>query len=336
MKHSHRIRSTLARCPALSPWAGALALVLSTSAVAHGAPSGTLAEVLQGGAKADYDAGRILYSDGDFAGAALKFRAAYDASKDARLLWNMAAARKGQRRYAEVERLVQQYLAEATPLSADDRANAERLLDTIRAFIADLDVEASPEGAVVSIDDVEVGTTPLPRPLRVDIGARVVVVQKPGYEPYRQALEITGDKTLSVTLVPEQHQGRLRIVSPAAARVTVDGKRVTSGSWQGTLPSGPHSVEVTARGKAPYRVDTLVQDGQDTTLQVTLQDASQAGASGANERSGGAMWWWIGGVALALAAGAAVGGYFLLKPEDKGPPPPVEGTLDTVELGLRF
>lgn len=306
------------------------------SALAEGAPSAPLSETLQGDAKAAYDAGRILYNDGDYAGAALKFRAAYEESKDARLLWNMAAARKGQRRYADVERLVQQYLIEARTLSEEDRASAQRLLDTIRAFIANLSLEVAPEGAKVSIDGVEVGTSPLEHPLRVDLGSRVLTVQKAGFEPHRQVIELTEDTTMAVKLLPEQHQGRLRIVSPAGSRVMLDGKRVTSGSWQGTLPSGPHSVEVTAPGKEPYRVDTLVQDDQATTLQVTLQDSSHAAGPGAGEGRHGAKWWWIGGAALALAAGAAVGGYFLLKPEDQGPPAPVPGSLDTVELRLGF
>ncbi|MGH7297676.1 MAG: hypothetical protein ACRELB_22250 [Polyangiaceae bacterium] len=60
-----------------------------------GAPPPTsvkpLAQTLTGDAKAAYDAAKLLVGDGDFAGAAIKFQAAYDQSNDARLLWNIAA-----------------------------------------------------------------------------------------------------------------------------------------------------------------------------------------------------------------------------------------------------
>src|SRR5882724_2041987 len=54
----------------------------------------SLSEALTGAAKADYDAARILYDDGDFRGAFQKLKSSYEQSKDARLLWNMAACEK--------------------------------------------------------------------------------------------------------------------------------------------------------------------------------------------------------------------------------------------------
>src|SRR5271154_4391087 len=64
-----------------------------------GAPK-PLSQSLTGEAKAAYDAAKLLLGDGDFAGAAIKFRAAYDQAGDARLLWNIAACEKNQRHYA--------------------------------------------------------------------------------------------------------------------------------------------------------------------------------------------------------------------------------------------
>ncbi|HKQ68527.1 MAG TPA: hypothetical protein VJT73_04270, partial [Polyangiaceae bacterium] len=65
-----------------------------------------LSETLTGSAKTDYDAAKILYQDGDYSGASLKFKQSYEASKDVRLLWNMAACEKSQRHYAKVQKLV--------------------------------------------------------------------------------------------------------------------------------------------------------------------------------------------------------------------------------------
>ncbi len=294
----------------------------------------SLAEELTGAAKADYDAARILYTDGDYAGAALKFQQAYAQSKDPRLLWNVAAARKGERQYAEVERLVKRYLAETRNLSADDQSKAETLLQTIDAFIADLAVTVDQPGASVFVDGVEAGTTPLAGPLRVDIGDRMVVVRKPGYVAHEEALKVTGDTNLAITLAPDVHEGRLRIVSSADATVLVDGKPVTSGAWEGLLPSGPHSIEVTAPGRVPYKTETVVQDGQNTTLRVELE-SERVSAPPHAERSSSSTWLWVAAGALVLG-GAAAGGYFLLNQKDPQPAEGPQGTLGTLELRLGF
>jgi len=79
------------------PAAGAKPGAASTATAAGPKP---LAQTLTGDAKAAYDAAKLLVGDGDFAGAAIKFRAAFDQSHDPRLLWNIAACEKNQRHYA--------------------------------------------------------------------------------------------------------------------------------------------------------------------------------------------------------------------------------------------
>jgi len=54
----------------------------------------SLADTLTGPAKDDYMAGRLLFGDHDYGGALVKFQSAYTQSKDARLLFNMAACEK--------------------------------------------------------------------------------------------------------------------------------------------------------------------------------------------------------------------------------------------------
>src|SRR5690606_1373181 len=213
-------------------------------------------------------------------GAALKWEVAYKASNDARLLWNIAAARKAERRYAEVERLVKQYLAEGKELTDADRAEAQQLLGTIQSFVADLTIQVNEPGAQVLVDGVTVGQTPLTAPLRVDIGEHVVVVAKQGFERAEVRQQVTGNTTVPVRLVPEVHEGRLRVVSPADATVSGDGKRVTSGTWEGVLATGIHRIEVTAPGKLPYSTDTQTTDNQNEVLRVALQDVDPFAAGG--------------------------------------------------------
>lgn len=299
-----------------------------------------LAESLTGAAKIDYEAGRILYADGDYAGAALKWDVAYKTSRDARLLWNVAAARKAERKYAEVDRLVKQYLKEAQELSDADRAEAQQLLATIQAFLADVTLQVNEQGAQVSIDGVVVGATPFAEPLRLDIGQHVIAVTKPGFEKVELSQQVTGNTTLTVSLVPQVHEGKLRIISPADATVKVDGKRVTSGTWEGVLPSGPHRIEVTAPNKLPFTTDTQIADDQNEVLRVSLQDKDPVGARGPDlgerEGSGGYTWLWVT-LGVLLIGGAGAGAWYLYNKDDKvDPVRATEGNLDTVFLRTSF
>jgi hypothetical protein len=288
-----------------------------------------LAESLTGMAKAEYEAGRILYADGDFASAALKFDRAYQESKDPRLLWNVAAAEKNLRHYARVEALVTRYMQESgDKLTENDRAEAQALLDTVRAFIAEVTFKVNEPGATLSIDNEQVGQTPLAAPLRVEMGERKVRVTKPGFTEFNETVRFAGgtQQTVEVTLKADVHEGRLRVVAGAADSISIDGKFVGTGQWEGKLPSGIHTLVVSAPGKRTYQSDVAVQDGQLSTSRITLE--ADVGPSAAP--AGVPTWLWItGGVAL---AGLGVGAYFIFKPDDEGAPAPVDGSLGTVEL----
>lgn len=336
------------RCSAFSSW---LLIVSLVSAPAFGqaaappaaapgsaAPAGPpapLSESLGAEAKAEYEAGKLLYEDGDYAGASLKFQRAYELSKDPRLLWNRAAAEKNLRHYVLVSELVRGYLREGGAFISDaDRADGEALIQTVSAFVAKLNVTVDQPGATISINGKPAGTSPLKQPLLLDMGQHEVKVELAGHKPLSRMVQVAGGGTTNVdfALEVERHEGTLRIIVGHDATIRVDGKMVGIGSWQGTLPSGVHSVEVSAKGKQTYVGDGLVQDNQTATLRINLQNEPSKAAADSGRLP---TWLWVGGAAV-LALGAGVGGYFLLKPEDKGPPPPVEGSLGTVELPFRL
>jgi hypothetical protein len=308
----------------------------AASAASSRAP---LAEALSGSAKDDYEAGKLLFNDGDYAGAALKFQRAYATSKDPRLLWNQAAAEKNLRRYALVESLVARYLREeGDGLSEADRAEAVALLDAVKSFVAEVKLEVSEPSAQVFVDDVLVGETPLSTPLRLDAGRRRLSVKKPGFAIASQTLELTGGeaRVVAIELDPESTAGRLRVVTSGGATIRVDGKVVGIGQWEGTVAPGAHQVDVVEKGKDAYRERTEVRANDLTSLQITLSSSSPPPAAPVErERSGGVpAWIWVAsGVAL---TGIGVGTYFLLKSGDEGRPAPTPGSLGTVNLPLVF
>lgn len=280
-------------------------------------------------ARADYAAARILYEDGDYAGAFTKLESAYLASHDPRLLWNMAACEKELRHYANVIALLERYLREGEAVvTTEERAATAELLDTVRAFVNELSIVVRPAGAKIFINEVEVATAPLSSPLRVDMGKHRLRVAKPGFVTHEAALDLAGGQAvaLEVALAEERHEGTLRILSDPNAVISVDGKVVGTASWVGALATGSHVVHVMAPGKQPHKTEVVIADDATSSLHVNL--LAEPSPLAAPSQTNSTWWWVIGGVAL---AGAGVSTYLLLRPGDD-PAQPELGTWGGFEL----
>jgi hypothetical protein len=119
---------------------------------------------------------------------------------------------------------------------------------------------------------------------------------------------------------PAVAQGaHLVVASDASATVSIDGKAVGTGRFDGRLGPGPHEVSIARSGMQPYEAEVDLREGETRTLDVTLEPEHHA-----------AVWPWIAG-GVAIAAGAAIGGYFLFKPSDTVTPVPA-GSLPTAML----
>jgi hypothetical protein len=282
------------------------------------APPAPLGESLRGEARTSYDIGKILYRDGDHAGALAKFRRAYELTADPRLLWNMAACEKNLRRYRRVLLLVERYLADGKDkLTAEDVAQARAFMDAVRQLVSEVRVDVNEPGAEVLLDDEPVGTSPLSSPILVDIGSHRFRARKAGFAEAALVRELDGGSKAEVSLVltPERHDGRLVVTASPGERIAVDERPPAKGTFDATLPSGRHHVVVTGEGRKPRTLDVVVRDGERRELHVDL------------EKDGRTMWPWIvaGGVgATALAVGAVL----LLRPTTPAPTPGTGGTFE--------
>jgi PEGA domain len=279
-----------------------------------------LASSLTGSAKADYEAAKNLYGVGDFKAAALKFRSAYDSSKDPRLLWNVATCEKSLRHYARVLEAVRQYVAEGDDfITAQERSDADDVIKTVEPVVSKVQLAIREPEATVSIDGEEIGKSPLGRAILVDVGAHAFKITKPGFRPYEKQITLTlAAVTLDIALVPDVHIGRLEIVTNPGASVFVDGKVLGTSRAPIALSSGIHALRITAKGMRTHQADIAIEDDRLRTVHVTLEKEPSSG--------GPSAWLFVAGGAL-LASGLAVGGYFLLRAPDEKPLP-APGTLE--------
>ena len=301
-------RALIALCAGL--W-----LCLSASASAQS--TRPLAETLKGQARSDYESGRILFNDGDNAGALVKFQRAYDESADVRLLWNVAVCEKNLRHYANVLRLLTRYRQEgAHVISQEQAGQVEEILQTVKLLISTVHLHVNVDGANVFVDSNLAGTTPLAEPLLVDLGTRRIRIEKAGYQTHEVTQELTGNSEVSlhVDMQREVNEGRLTISSEPNSTISIDGEIVAQGDFQGALAAGEHHIVVTAPDMRPYSRELVIVAGQARALSVSLAP---------KESSAGATWLWVGAGVL-VAGGVATGAYFLLKPS--AAPQPVVGS----------
>jgi hypothetical protein len=302
------------------------AVPTSAQPVTHGAaPSqvAPLADSLSAEAKVEYESARLLFSDGDFAGASTKFKRAHELSGDPRLLWNMAVCEKELRHYARATTLVERYLLEGGDrLTDENRRSATETRDALRDFYSLVTMRGVPAGATVLVDGVDLGRVPLDRPIPIDLGSHRLRVEHPSFEPYESTFEVPGNSplTLPITMKATARNARLQVsATPGDSVIRVDGKALGTTRWEGALSPGKHLVQVTAPGHVSYRLELELLPKQNRSLDVAL--APEKGAT---------LWPWIAGGA-AIVAGASVGGYFLFRKDDPPGSSP-QGRLGTVYL----
>ncbi len=293
-----------------------------------------LAESLSGMARAEYEAGRVLYADKDFANAIVKFQKAHELSGDPRLLWNVAVCDKNLRRYGKMLRTIQRYRHEAASLlTEEERVQSNEIIKTVETFVSALTVTASERDAEIYVDDEKLGTTPLAEPILVDVGVRRIRVVKAGYKPVALSREIVGGGkvAIDVPLEKEVHRGRVQVVAGPEDLIALDGKAVGMATWEGSAPSGGHTLRVTAPGMTPYQSEVVLQDDKLRRVDVTLTPLPRTDTTRT-------VLWIVGGVVL--AAGASVGGYFLFKPQTvtplQGSLPPGSSQLSFGSSGVSF
>ena len=234
----------------------------------------SLAESLTEPAKGDYDTAVALYKQGAYAQAATKFQSAYDSSKDARLLWNAAAAEKQQRHYAKARVLVRQYVALGTDLTEKDKTDANDLLAVLDRLVSDVTIVVNEPGAVIAVDGEQVGESPLPKPLTLDTGTRAIRVTKDNFLPYQAQVPIGvgPSATVQINLLPHVKDGRVAIRSSVADSViSIDSKPLGKGTYSGVVGSGSHTLAVTREGYKQYDLTFTMTEGGSRSLDVTLE-----------------------------------------------------------------
>jgi tetratricopeptide (TPR) repeat protein len=151
--------------------------------------------------RSHFDRGVEYVQDGDLRAALIEFKRAYAASPNYRVLYNMGQVCNELREYTDAQRHFQTYLADgADEIPAARRREVESVLAKLSGRIATLVLSTNLAGAELFVDDVSVGKSPLPEPVRVSTGTRRISAAISGRPRVTQVVEAAGGDTLPVRL----------------------------------------------------------------------------------------------------------------------------------------
>ncbi|MEP6651871.1 MAG: hypothetical protein ABJA82_00840 [Myxococcales bacterium] len=135
------------------------------------------------------------------------FESAYQLSKGARALAQIALAEQALGRWVEAEsHLGQAFLHSDDPWIARNKALLDQSLNDIQGHLGSLELTGGVPGAAISVNGIAAGTLPLPAVLRLSAGSVAVEVRAAGYLPMTRTVTVPvrGLARESVALVAEQ------------------------------------------------------------------------------------------------------------------------------------
>lgn len=207
-------------------------------------------------AKRLFRAGLKLYREGLYQEALSAFHGAKQLAPRASVQRNIAQSYRDLRQFANAYEAYAELLDDyGATFSSREKAQINRALEELSFLTARIDVTVREPGAAVMVDGIEVATTRVKRPLRVELGLHTVRVTKPGFVPLEYRVELEGGEELTVRGPLERKMGVLLVTTFGDAtgteQVWIDGEH--RGPTPLRLELDPGEVEIEIRGDTTTR-----------------------------------------------------------------------------------
>jgi hypothetical protein len=225
------------------------ALVGSAVAPAAAAPPDKPDAAAQAEAKKLFESGKKLLAEGSYREALAAFTAAKKIVPRESIQRNIAYCHRELKDFASAyEAYVELVDTFGPKMKKADLDSANAAIQDLKILSGSIRISVSEPGARVEINGREVGTTPFPKPIRVNVGTAKVAVAKAGFETIAKTVEIRGgdETTIDGALQKEVLTGHVVVALENAgdAKLLVDGREVAGPyPWEGDLPPGTHEVE---------------------------------------------------------------------------------------------
>ncbi len=170
----------------------ALAVALAASGAAAAPPTAQAHDLFQRGVKD--------YKEGDFNGALVEFKRAYEIAPNYLVLYNLGQTALELQDYAQGIRYFHQYLKDGgKDVAAARTEQVQQEIDKAAQHVGTVRITTNADGANVTVDDVSVGKSPLAGPVLVNAGQRRIAATKGGATAVK-VLDVAGGDTPTVDL----------------------------------------------------------------------------------------------------------------------------------------
>ncbi|HTU59955.1 MAG TPA: PEGA domain-containing protein [Polyangiales bacterium] len=168
-------------------------------------------------ARMHFERGVEHYSAGNYDAALAEFQRTQELRPNYKLLFNLAQVQVERHDNAAALQLFSEYLRAGGASIAPERVSeVEQELKRLRESVAELTFNIDVKGARVFVDAAPVGVSPLHEPVLVNAGSALIRVEKGGYAPFVESVNIAGAdrRQLDVTLEPLAAATRAALAQP--------------------------------------------------------------------------------------------------------------------------
>jgi hypothetical protein len=256
--------------------------VVSIPATAFAQAKKPIREQLPPEARGHWDAAIELSRRKLWDQARASFKAAYDASKNPRVLYNVAIAEKEMKQLGAAYETFKKMDAEGKgQLPPDEAADVKVAMAGLRQLVVELTIDVNERDAEIFIvendgkTEEKLDTSRLPGPYYTTGGKKRVRATKTGFAEAVEVIDFGGGTTGKVSIrlqtLTRTARVNVNVVGPANAIVKVDGREVGAAPWQGQVgvSAEPHQFSAEAPGHVTATQSAIVKEGE--TLNLTLQ-----------------------------------------------------------------
>ncbi|MFT3709419.1 MAG: PEGA domain-containing protein [Archangium sp.] len=224
-----------------------------------------------------FQRGVSLFKDGDFEAALTEFKQAYRIAPFYEVLYNIGLTQRRLFQYGEAVKSLNDYLEQGgKKVTAQRREAVKKELDEIRQLTCEVTVVVTGAGeAIIKVDGVEVGKTPLKEPLLLRPGKRTIVAIR-GDETATETPSLLTASKVTIKLEPKRAEGKLVVESePPGAIIAVDGNIIGEAPALANVGVGAHTIAADKDGYQQQTMEVTITEGQSRRVTIKLQAASE-------------------------------------------------------------
>jgi hypothetical protein len=214
------------------------------------------------------DEGTAAYGRGDYATALDKFTAAYKIFPSPKLWFNIGQANRDLGRPVEAVSAFDRFLRDATDAPAETLTEARRSAAELKTKLGRIEVKCATDGAEITVDGKQIGSTPLGEMVWTTPGRHQVAVQHPGFSPAIEDVVVVVGQAAAVSF--ELRPIDLRAANPGAGGALVGGETERKPIYKRPLFWVATGVVIGAGVAAVVLLSTSSPQGSTGVPQTTL------------------------------------------------------------------